>query len=95
MSAPITTDLIEQRVQHADAEDAARGEGQAEHEGQVGAVLTLPLWERGASASPVPRATAAQASDQGTRVCARTHADPRPVDPTMVPPELRSKCLGP
>lgn len=44
---PAPADLIQQRVQHADAEDAAGGEGQAEHEGQVGAVLPLPLQDEG------------------------------------------------
>lgn len=44
---PAPADLIEQRVQHADAEDTARGEGQAEHEGQVGTVFAFPLQERG------------------------------------------------
>lgn len=47
-SARPQADLIQQCVQHADAEDAAGGEGQAEHEGQVGAILTLPLQDRGA-----------------------------------------------
>lgn len=43
------TDLVQQGVQHADAEDASGGEWQAEHEGQVGTVLPLPLRERGVS----------------------------------------------
>lgn len=41
MSAKPRADLIQQCVQHADAEDAAGGEGQAEHEGQVGRSRSL------------------------------------------------------
>lgn len=44
--------LVEQRVQHADAEDPPRSEGQAEHEGQVGAILTLFLEEERQSTRP-------------------------------------------
>ena len=54
-SARPQADLIQQCVQHADAEDAAGGEGQAEHEGQVGAVLTLPLQDRAAQTGWCPR----------------------------------------
>lgn len=39
--------LVEQRVQHADAEDPPGREGQPEHEGQVGAILSLFLEEEG------------------------------------------------
>lgn len=38
--------LVKQRVQHADAEHSAGGEREAEHEGQVGALVPLHL-ERG------------------------------------------------
>lgn len=38
--------LVEQRVQHADAEDPPGREGQAEHEGQVGAILSLFLQKK-------------------------------------------------
>lgn len=72
---PGPADLVKQRVQHADAEDAARGEGQAEHEGQVGAVLPFPLWERGVRGAPaqvcVPQCPAAYPQP-------RTHARPEP-----------------
>lgn len=37
------TNLIEEGVQHADAEHSACSEGQAEHEGQVGAFVSLFL----------------------------------------------------
>lgn len=35
--------LVQQRVQHADAEDPASGKRQAEHESQVGALISLNL----------------------------------------------------
>lgn len=54
-SLPLPADLVQQRVQHADAEDTASGERQAEHEGQVGAVLPLPLRERAAQRGRGPR----------------------------------------
>lgn len=45
--SPSGSHLVEQRVQHADAEDPPGREGQPEHEGQVGAVLSLFLEEEG------------------------------------------------
>lgn len=48
-------DLIEQRVQHADAKDASGSKRQSEHKGQVGAVLPLPLQERGAQMGQCPQ----------------------------------------
>lgn len=71
---PAPADLVEQRVQHADAEDAARGERQAEHEGQVGAVFPFPLQESGTQAGA--HAAAAHAV-QGVRA----PADGRPRAP--------------
>lgn len=38
--------LVKQRVQHADAEHSACSERQPEHEGQVGALITLDLHRR-------------------------------------------------
>lgn len=69
MSAKPRADLIQQCVQHADAEDAAGGEGQAEHEGQVGAVLTFPLQDRGAQTGWCPRPQPHRAGSPG---CVRT-----------------------
>ena len=63
-------DLIQQCVQHADAEDAAGGEGQAEHEGQVGAVLTLPLQDRAAQTGWCPQPQLHGAGSPG-RACTR------------------------
>ena len=42
-SSTAETHLVQQGVQHADAEHPARCEGQAEHEGQVGASVALLL----------------------------------------------------
>lgn len=45
--SPSGSYLVEQCVQHADAEDPPGREGQSEHEGQVGAILSLFLEEEG------------------------------------------------
>lgn len=39
----VCTHLVQQSVQHADAENSACRKGEAEHEGQVGAFVTLFL----------------------------------------------------
>ena len=97
--APAPADLIQQRVQHADAEDAAGGEGQAEHEGQVGAVLPLPLQDKGlrlAGAHCHGHGRAGQAAQGPLRVwgvctrvqgeCVNTHSR-RPSTQLRIPPD--------
>lgn len=53
--------LVQQRVQHADAEDPAGGKRQAEHESQVGALISLNLeTERKKTQTPSFETTEAQ-----------------------------------
>lgn len=46
-SLHIPADLVEQCIQHADTKHSASSKRQAEHEGQVGAILPFLLQERG------------------------------------------------
>lgn len=46
-SLHIPADLVEQRIQHADTKYSTSSKWQAEHEGQVGAILPFLLQERG------------------------------------------------